>query len=228
MYKSDDDFSGTLTTTDGLIANQVKDMAIDPDNIVWIAAEGGLNYWAGTVTTQYGLLSNSINKIEVDVRNNKWFGTTAGVSILAPDAYTWTHYSTDNSPIVSDNVTSFAFDKKSGKVYIGTTNGLSCLETPYSEPREDLSQVKAGPNPFITNGSQVFSFLNLADDVAIKVMTENGIVVRQISKDDILGSAANWDGKNASGEYVASGIYIYVIYNEETGLNLVGKLAVIH
>ena len=129
---------------------------------------------------------------------------------------------------MSDNVTSFGFDQKTGKVYIGTTNGLSCLETPYSQPREDLSQVKAGPNPFITDGFQQFSILNLADDVAIKFMTENGMVVRQISKNEILGSQANWDGKNASGNFVASGVYVYVIYNKETGLNLVGKIAVIH
>jgi len=229
MNKGDDNFSGTLTTIDGLEANQVKDLAIDQDDIVWIATEGGLNYWTqGHVATQYGLLSNSINEIKVDVRNNKWFGTSAGVSVLAPDGYTWTHYSTDNSPLVSDNVTSFGFDQKTGKVYIGTTNGLSCLETPYSKPREDLGQVKAGPNPFIADGSQQFSISNLADDVAIEFMTENGMVVRQISKDDILGSQANWNGKNASGEFVASGVYVYVIYNKETGLNLVGKVAVIH
>jgi ligand-binding sensor domain-containing protein len=229
MYKDDDDFSGTLTTMDGLEANHVKDIAIDLDDIVWIATESGLNYWvSGDVNVQYGILSNSVNKIEVDVRNNKWFGTSAGVSVLAPDGYTWTHYSTDNSQLVSDNVTSFAFDNTTGKVYIATTNGLSCLETPYSEPLEDLSKVIAGPNPFIPDGSSQFVFLKLADDVAIKIMTENGMVVRQISKDEILGSQAYWDGKTASGEIAASGIYIYVIYNEDSGLNSVGKIALIH
>jgi len=229
MYKDDDDFSGTLTTMDGLEANHVKDIALDMDDIAWIATESGLNYWAaGVVYTQYGIISNSVNKIEVDVRNNKWFGTSAGVSILAPDGYTWTHYTTDNSKLVSDNVTSFGFDNETGKVYVGTTNGLSCLETPYSKPLEDLSQVVAGPNPFLPGGSSQFSFFKLADDVAIKIMTENGMVVRQISKDEILGSQASWDGKNGSGEIVASGVYVYVIYNEESGLNRVGKIAVVH
>ena len=229
MYKGDDDLTGSLTTADGIEANHVKDIAIDLDNIVWIATESGLSYWTqGSVATQYGLLSNSINKIEVDVRNNKWFGTSAGVSILAPDGYTLTHYSTDNSQLVSDNVTSFGFDNETGKVYIGTTNGLSCLETPYSKPLEDLSQVQAGPNPFIPDGSSQFTFLKLADDVAIKIMTENGMVVHQISNDEIFGSQAYWDGKNGSGELVANGVYIYVIYNEESGMNLVGKIAIIH
>jgi ligand-binding sensor domain-containing protein len=230
--KSDDRIEGNnLTTADGLESNDIKDVAIDQDDIVWIATASGVNYWdpktPEKVYIQYGLLSNSINKIEVDIRNNKWFGTTAGVSILAADGYSWTHYSTENSPLVNDNVTSFGFDLETGKAYIGTTNGLSVLETPYSRPRENLSQVKAGPNPFIISQGQQFAISELSDDVAIKFMTENGMIVRHISKDEISGAFTTWDGRNGNGEYVASGIYVYVIYNEETGLNRVGKVAVI-
>jgi len=230
--KSDDRIEGNnLTTVDGLENNDIKDIAIDQDDIVWIATAGGLNYWdpktPEKVHFQYGLLSNSINTIQIDIRNNKWFGTSAGVSILSFDGYSWTHYSTDNSPLVNDNVTSFGFDLETGEVYIGTTNGLSVLETPYSRPRESLSQVKAGPNPFLVGNGQDFAISELSDDVDIKVMTENGMIVRHISKDDILGAYTTWDGKNDNGEYVASGIYIYVIYNEDTGLNRVGKVAVI-
>jgi len=230
--KTDDRIEGNnLTTADGLESNDIKDIAVDQDDIVWIATAGGLNFWDPNapqkVSFQYGLLSNSVNRVEIDIRNNKWFGTSAGVSILASDAYTWEHYSTDNSPLVSDNVTSFGFDLETGKVYIGTTNGLSVLETPYSRPREDLSQVKAGPNPFVIGNGDDFAISDLSDDVSIKFMTENGMIVRQISKDEILGAFTTWNGKNDNGDFVASGIYIYVIYNEETGLNRVGKVAVI-
>jgi flagellar hook assembly protein FlgD len=58
-------------------------------------------------------------------------------------------------------------------------------------------------------------------------MTENGMIVRQIDKEDILGAVTSWDGKNSSDEYVASGIYLYVIYNEDTGQNRIGKIAMI-
>jgi hypothetical protein len=230
--KTDDVIAGNnLTTADGLENNDVKDLAIDQDDIVWMATEGGVNYWnpadPNKVDYQYGLLSNSVNSVEVDIRNNKWFGTSAGVSILGNDSYTWTHYSTDNSPLVNDNVTSFGFDFATGKVYIGTSNGLSVLETPYSRPLEDLDQVKAGPNPFLPGTGKEFTFLDLADDVSIKIMTENGMIVRQIDKEDILGAVTSWDGKNSSDEYVASGIYLYVIYNEDTGQNRIGKIAVI-
>jgi len=227
--KSDDIIAGNnLTPADGLVNKSITDLAIDQDDIVWIATEGGLNYWdQGRVAEQYGLLSNTINVIEVDVRNNKWFGTAAGVSILAADGYSWTHYSTDNSPLVNDNVTSFGFDLETGKVYIGTSRGLSVLETPYSRPRENLSQLKTGPNPFIVGNGQNFAISELSDDVAIKILTPNGELVRHISKDQIFGAFTSWDGKDDNGEYVASGIYILVIYNEETGMHRTGKIAVI-
>jgi ligand-binding sensor domain-containing protein len=230
--KTDDVIAGNnLTTADGLENNNIKDVVIDQDEIVWIATEAGVNYWNPAapqkVSYQYGLLSNSVNSVEVDIRNNKWFGTSAGVSILGSDGYTWTHYSTDNSPLVNDNVSSFGFDFETGKVYIGTANGLSVLETPYSRPREDLSQVKAGPNPFFAVPGNEFTFLDLADDVSIKIMTENGMIVRKIDNENILGAVTSWDGKNSNDEYVASGIYLYVIYNEDTGQNRVGKIAVV-
>lgn len=230
--KTDDTIAGNnLTTADGLENNDIKDLAIDQDDIVWIATEGGVNYWnpadPNKVHYQYGLLSNAVRAVEIDIRNNKWFGTSAGVSILGNDGYTWTHYSTDNSPLVNDNVTSFGFDFATGKVYIGTSNGLSVLETPYSRPLENLDQVKIGPNPFLPGPGKTFTFLDLADDVSIKIMTENGMIVREIDKEDILGAVTSWDGKNSNDEYVASGIYLYVIYNEDTGLNRIGKIAVI-
>jgi len=230
--KTDDVIEGNnLTTADGLINSSIKDIAIDQDEIVWIATEGGLNNWqrgvVGDFTLGPGPMSNTINTIEVDVRNNKWFGTSAGVSILQSDGYTWEHYSTDNSLLVNENVTSFSFNLETGQAYIGTTNGLSVFETQYSRPREDLNQVKAGPNPFLVNQNQDFAISNLSDDVSIKFMTENGMVVRHIPKDEILGAYVTWDGKNDDGAYVATGIYIYVIFNEDTGLNRVGKVAVI-
>lgn len=230
--KSDDKIvNNNLTTADGLESDDVKDIAVDYDEIVWIATAGGLNYWdpktPDKIYIQYGLLSEAINKIAVDIRNNKWFGTTAGVSVLAADGYSFTHYSTDNSSLVSENVTSFGFDTETGKVYIGTTYGLSVLETPYARPRQDLSQLKAGPNPFFIGQGNEFAISELSDNVSIKVISENGMLVRHIPRDEILGAYTTWDGTNDNGEYVASGIYIYVVYNEETGLNRAGKVAVI-
>jgi len=228
--KTDDDLSGTLTEADGLSKNDVRAMAEDYDGIMWLGTTSGLNFWTpdggGGASTKSGVIHDNISSIAVDIRNNKWFGTSAGVSVLSSDNYNWTHYTTDNSPLTSANVTSIAFDELTGKVYIGTTYGLSCFETAYSKPQANLDQVMAGPNPFIIGEDNGFRLLKLSENVSIKFLSSNGILVHKVSKDNIVGSY-EWDGKNDQGEYVASGIYLYIIYNEATGLSKVGKVAII-
>jgi len=226
--KYDDDLSGTLTTSDGLVNNNVRTMVEDYDGIMWLGTNEGLNYWfTGEVYDKSGVIHDNIETIAVDIRNNKWFGTIAGVSVLEPDNYTWLHYTTDNSPLVSSHVTCFAFDENTGRVYIGTTNGLSCLETPYSKPQINLDNVTAGPNPFLIKDNSKFLLLKLSENVSIKFLTTDGMLVRNVLADDILGSVYEWDGRNDDGDPVSSGIYLYLIYNEETGISKVGKFAVV-
>ncbi len=225
--KSDDDLNGTLTTNDGLVSNDVRSLAEDLDGIMWLGTDQGLNYWlSGDIYTKSGVIHDNLQSIAVDVRNNKWFGTIAGVSVLGADNYTWTHYTTENSPLVGSNVTAIAFDEVSGKVYIGTTSGLSCLETPYAKAQINLDNVTAGPNPFLLKEGEKFTIYKLADEVSIRFLTTDGMLLRNIPKDDIQGFY-EWDGRNDDGEYLASGVYLYLIFNEKTGLSKVGKVAII-
>ena len=225
--KSDDDLTGTLTTSDGLINNDVRCLAEDLDGIMWLGTNQGLNYWqAGVVYDKGGVIHDNIQSITVDARNNKWFGTVSGVSVLADDNYTYTHYTTENSPLVGANVTSIAFDGNTGRVYIGTTSGLSSLETPYARAQSNLDAVTAGPNPYILREGYSFTLYKLANNVTIKFLTPDGMLVRNVPKDDVQGFY-QWDGRDDSGNLVSSGIYIYMIYSEDTGDSKVGKVAVI-
>jgi len=225
--KYDDDLSGTLTTSDGLINNDVRSLAEDLDGTMWLGTNQGLNYWqGGNVYDKGGVIHDNIQAIAIDVRNNKWFGTVTGVSVLADDNYTFTHYTIENSPLVGANVTSIAFDENTGKVYIGTTSGLSCLETPYAKAQLNLDDVTAGPNPFILNTGTDYTIYKLADNVSIKFMTPDGMVVRSVTTEEVQGFY-QWDGRDDNGELVSSGIYLYIIYGEDTGDSKVGKVAVI-
>ena len=229
LDKSDDQYVGSLTTVDGLNGDEIRSIAIDDDGVVWIGTDKGLNYWFdGRVDSRGGLLSDDINIIAIDFRNNKWIGTFAGVSMLSADSYTWTHYSTDDYPLVGSNVRSFAFDPNTGYVYIGTESGLSRLATPFTPPKEDLSEVEAYPNPFIIDTGPVtkFTIRNLADRSSVSIFTPNGLLIRTIGQDQIPGSWAEWDGRNQQGDLVASGVYIYVIYTEDEQSH-VGKVAVV-
>ena len=226
--KSDDDLSQDLTKTDGLESSSIRAIAEDHDGILWIGTSEGLNYWfEGEVNSWYGLISDDINTIAVDARNNKWIGTSGGLSVLSADGYTLTHYTTENSPLASNDVQAFTFNNRTGEVYIATANGLSLLETPFSEPEANLAKVRGYPNPFIISGDRSRFFVeSLADESLVNFFTLEGALVRHIPSNNIFGSRTEWDGRNDKGELVASGIYIFVV-STESGMSAVGKVAVI-
>ncbi len=227
--KSDDDLSQGLTTNDGLESSNIRAIAADLDGLVWIGTPEGLDYWyEGEVKPRYEVINDNINCITVDVRNNKWIGTSGGLSKLDADGFSWEHYSTSNSPLISDNVTGFAFNENTGEVYIGTSNGISRLETPYTKPAQSLNLVAGHPNPFILNQQGTrFVIENLAEKATVRIYTPEGFLVRHISSNEILGSRTTWNGANDRGDLVASGIYIYVVTTED-GLSRTGKVAVIN
>lgn len=227
--KSDDDFSQGLTITDGLVSNNITAIAVDHNGVVWIGTPKGVNYWkGGEVYSKSGLISDEVRCIAVDPRNNKWFGTSGGVSVLDAEGYHWTHYTTANSPLVSDNVTCIAFNPKSGEAFIGTAWGLSRLETPFAIPKQDLSQVKIYPNPFLISPGKNNRLIidNLADNSTLRIYTPSGFLVREIPSSHILGPRAYWDGRNDRDEMVASGIYVVLIFTDQGGVR-VGRVAVI-
>ena len=93
----------------------------------------------------------------------------------------------------------------------------------------ELKGVRAFPNPArLSQGGQVQIDTIPADigEIKISIFTMSGKLVRTLSEGNGVATAgvskvATWDGRNASGEKVASGVYIYVItsvnYSKKTG-----------
>ncbi len=225
--KSDDDLSGFLNEAEGLEDNNITSLAVDLDGTMWIGTVRGLNYWfLGNVGVRYNTINDNIQALYVDPRNNKWIGTVGGLSVLDSDNYSWTHYTTSNSMLVSDLVTCFAFDEESGEIYIGTANGLSRFETPYTKPASNLSSVSGYPNPFrLDEENARFYIDNLADRSNVSIFTADGHLVKTIPPSEILGARVSWDGTNNEGEKVAAGIYVYLV-TAKAG-EAVGKIAVV-
>lgn len=227
--KNDDDFTQGLTrNNDGLFSDRINALAEDRDGTMWIGTDDGLNFWfGGQVGNRFGLINDFVNTIGIDARDNKWIGTANGVSVLSNDGVTWTHYTTGNSPLVGNNVLSFAFNEETGEVWIGTSNGLSRLETPFVAPKENLSLLSGFPNPFMLGPDNVFTITNLAENTSVKIYTVSGRLVREFDAfTDIDGGFVIWDGRDETGDYVASGIYVYLAYTDD-GLAASGKVAVI-
>jgi hypothetical protein len=86
---------------------------------------------------------------------------------------------------------------------------------PTGGPTPNLEQVMVVPNPY--RGSEVWDqpgqselhFINLPGRATIKIYTAAGDLVRQLEHTDTVRDFARWDLKNASGQDVTSGIYVY-------------------
>lgn len=226
--KSDDDLSQGLRIEDGLGSEHIRCIAEDIDGVIWIGTPEGLNYWFdGRVSPKYGTINDDINCVLVDAANNKWIGTTGGMTRLHSDGFQMTHYSTDNSPLPANNVAAFAFNDQNGEIFIGTTNGLVRLRTPFTKPATTLSQVSGYPNPFLIEGPHSrFTIDKLAENSSVSIYTAEGYLVKRYSQDQIFGASIRWDGRNEKGEAVSSGIYLYLVSTEK-GLTKTGKFAVI-
>lgn len=224
--KTDDRFDQGLDNTEGLLSNKITALAEDKDGIMWIGTEEGLNFWQGQVGRRTGLINSFVNTIGIDGINNKWIGTANGITVLNNDGRTQTDYTTGNSPLVSNNIRSFAFNEETGEVWIGTTNGLSRFQTPFTAPKENLNQLTGFPNPFILDGfDDGFTITNLAANTSVNIYSISGIKVKTFNNVQGKGQIV-WDGKDDDSNFVASGIYVYLAFTNND-ISATGKVAVV-
>ena len=224
---SDDPPLERLTTVDGLETNRIQILAKDHEGGMWIGTPSGLHYAiGGTVTRRYGLPSESIAALAVDGADNLWVGTDAGLSLFSTDTFTWQHFTTDNSDLVNNSILSLLMDPSTGHLYIGTEHGLSRLATPFSEPGDQLVPLRVYPNPFLPNQHAQLVVDELARDVSVHIFSSSGFPVRSYSQGQVQGRRLLWDGKNDSGQVVASGIYV-IVATASNGERVLAKVAVV-
>jgi ligand-binding sensor domain-containing protein len=226
---NDDNVSQGLTVSgDDLLSDRINALAEDRDGVMWIGTDQGVNFWFGNrVGNQFGVINNFINAIGVDARNNKWFGTPSGISVLGRDGVIRDTFTTGNSPLVSSNVISFAFDEETGDIWIGTTNGLSRVKTPFTAPKPDLTLLTGFPNPFRLNDSiREFTITNLAENTTVVIYNGSGKRIRRFDASEIQGAQVFWDGRDEKNNLVPSGVYVFLAF-VEGGISATGKVAVI-
>jgi hypothetical protein len=89
-----------------------------------------------------------------------------------------------------------------------------------------LSGAKAYPNPWRSDkhANLTIKFDGMPAASLIKIFTISGREVKQLNADST--GTASWDRTNDSGDFVASGVYIYLIIDPQ-GDETSGKLAII-
>lgn len=229
-----------------LPTNNIRTLAFDNQNKLWIGTLKGLRvlYSVGSFfengsnidaqpiiiledgVAQELLFEQSITDIEVDGANNKWVSTaTSGVFYLSSNGQeTLLRFTSDNSPLPSDNVLDIAIDDKNGTVYFATKDGLVAYNGTSTAPGDDLESVYAYPNPVRPTYLGNVTIDGLTAKANVKITDITGNLVFETTSE---GGSVAWD-TTAFGSYkVASGVYLVLITSDDNLLTKVTKIMII-
>lgn len=246
-----DDKVKVLYSTQGagnIPGNKVYSFAKDLDGEVWVGTDKGVavfyspenifisgaDYDAqrilvprndGSGLADYLLETELITSIAVDGANQKWIGTErAGLFLFSEDGLDQLeHFTAENSPLLSNNITSISINKK-GEVFIGTAEGIISYKGTATPPNPPGSKVYAYPNPVRENFTGLVAIVGLVNNSYVKITDSYGNLVYQTKSE---GGQAVWDGLNFNGEKVATGIYMVFAVTEDKSEKVVTKILVI-
>ena len=181
----------------------------------------------GTNLADYLLDGIQINAIAVDGANRKWIGTeSTGVFLISPNGLeTVEHFTSENSPLLSDKIISIGINEKTGEVFFGTGKGLISYQSDAIEGGDTFSNVHAFPNPVRENYHGVITITGLVTDSRVKITDVTGNVVFETISN---GGVATWDGNRRNGGRVATGIYLAMCFAPDGKQYATTKILVIN
>ena len=183
----------------------------------------------GTDYADYLLNGVNIRSIAIDAANRKWIGTGAdGVYLISEDGQKiLQHFTTKNSPLISDEIQSIAVNPQTGEVMIGTFLGLVSYMSDANTPAAELdkSNVRVYPNPVKPDYNGVIAVDGLTFNAEVKITTVTGQLVYSGHAN---GGLFTWDGRNQSGKRVSSGVYNIISTNAEGKKAIVNRVTFIH
>jgi len=175
----------------------------------------------------YLLETELINDIAVDGGNRKWIATgSSGVFLLSPDGQeTIHHFTTENSPLTSNAITSLAIDDKTGEVFIATSSALYSFKSDAMEGAPSYSDVYAYPNPVRPGYTGMITITGLMERSVVKIADVQGNLIFQGNSN---GGVIAWDGKNRKGQRVGSGVYLVFAALPDGSEKMVTKIAIVN
>jgi hypothetical protein len=182
----------------------------------------------GSGLADYLLSGLPVTCIAVDGANRKWVGTeNNGVFLISADGQeTIHHFTTADSPLLSDAIQDIAVNAITGEVAIGTEKGLCSYMSDAIGAAEELvkDNVLVYPNPVRSDYTGPIAITGLTMDAEVKILSSSGqLVWSGVSS----GGLVTWNGCNMNGKRVASGIYHVVANNNAGNKAIVTRIVVI-
>jgi hypothetical protein len=215
-----------INTVNSLLpSNNVNCLAKDLDGAIWVGTDQGIlvfecgsdpfrDQCRGTdrrlEQDGYGailLSTETIRAISVDGANRKWIGTSNGLFVQSANGEEAVfNYTTNNSPLLDNNIVAIKADLETGLVYIGTNRGVQAIRSDATGAlavfEEDLI---AFPNPVRPEYDGPIAIKGLARDANFKITDADG---RLVFEGRANGGQAMWNGRDLSGRRVDSGVYL--------------------
>ncbi|WP_321348028.1 two-component regulator propeller domain-containing protein [uncultured Draconibacterium sp.] len=215
--------------------NDVYSIAEDQDGAIWIGSSKGVAVYSSPsriwnsdnfYASQPGLDLNdgiyhplleteTVTAIAVDGANQKWLGTqNSGVFLVSETGEAEVlHFTTENSPLLSNNILSIAINQKNGEVFFGTDKGLISYQGEATGGADSYSDVYVYPNPVRETYDGPVTIAGLIENTDVKITDISGNLVYKTTS---FGGQAVWDGTNLNGNRVKTGVYL-VFCNDENG-----------
>lgn len=236
-----------INKSNNLAASGTVSASIDKDDNVWIGTRSGLRILSNPksaiteaspqteaiVIEQNGIgeelfRDNTILQIETDAGNHKWVSVDGGgVYYLSSDGQqTIKHFTKQNSPLPTNSITDIKVDKKTGKVYFVTLDGVMVYQGDVADVTSDFGNVVVYPNPVVySNFKGKVTIKGLAEKTNIRIADVAGNVIHSAVA---RGGYYEWDLNNMRGSRVASGIYFVLMTNEDGSDKATAKIAVVN
>ncbi|PXW09470.1 hypothetical protein C8D70_11684 [Chryseobacterium sp. CBTAP 102] len=243
-----DDSDYILGTANGFNSSGgILSVAFDKAGDAWIGTDGGLRIMSNAaseiksaqpkvepiVIEQNGLgeelfRESAILQVAVDAGDYKWVSVDGGgVYYLSADGQrTIKHFTKENSPLPTNSVTDIKIDKKTGKVYFVTYNGIVTYQGDVADVTSNFGDVVVYPNPVVySNFKGKVTIKGLAEKTNIRIVDAAGNVVHSAVA---RGGYYEWDMNNQKGTRVASGIYFVLMTNEDGSDKATAKIGVVN
>ncbi len=230
----------------GLPSDDIYCFEEDLDGEIWIGTAAGPcviylpsavfeNEYENPVTSQiliqqdgnYQLLLETevISSICIDGGNRKWLGTqNSGAYLLSPDGIDQVaHFTSANSPLLSNQITDIALNHRNGEVLIGTQRGLMGWRGDANNFVQEIDDLRVYPNPVQAPFDGWVTLEGLAYKSTVHFTTLSGRAVAKVQSE---GGRAIWDMRDFTGTLVPYGVYM-VFATDDTGASSgVTKLAI--
>jgi len=229
----------TVQGNGGLPGSQVNDMALDHDEKMWVATNKGVVYYPFPRSVldnisidpvlpifEFNPLfrNEEVTSLAIDGGNRVWMGTNNGVWLFSEDGSKLVdHFTSENSPLLSNRVLDIAINHTTGEVFFATKNGMVSYRGT-STSFAKVPPLKIFPNPVEPGFGGYITMEGTPLNASVTITDSAG---RRVFSTRANGNSATWQGTDLQGKPVNTGIYFVFISSDDGSNSLAGKISVV-